>query len=89
MTGEKEQFLGWYNQTIEAKAERFMGREAKWTEALAVGSSDWLDTIKDKLGKKRLIFKPTQKEQNNKKEYYIPESSIYCVKERPSQYAIY
>lgn len=89
MSEEKESFLKWYSNTIEAKATRFLEREPKWSEALAVGSSDWIDQIKGKLGKKRLHITDTRKDQKKEFRYSIPESSTYFLNEKPSQYAIY
>lgn len=89
MQDRKKDFLVWYNNTIESKSKRFMERSPKWSEALAVGSSDWIDQIKGKIGKTRLIVTDTQKDQKNKYQYSIPESSTYYVKEKQSQYAIY
>ena len=54
MQGESENFQKWYTRTINAKSDEYMERHKYWTEALAVGSKDWILKMKGKVGSNRL-----------------------------------
>lgn len=86
MEQDKGQFWDWYNKTIDLETKKNMERQKCWSEALAVGSKDWIGKIKGKVGKYRMIvldsdagIKYTQEEPGN-----IPE-----LQESSEPYAIY
>jgi hypothetical protein len=58
--------------TIEVMGNRQLGREAKWTEALAVGSEDFVERIKDQLDIKAKSRKIVKMEN----EYILSDSEI-------------
>lgn len=50
---DTERFRLWYEKTINAKAARYMERQPYWTEAVVVGSWDWIESVSPKIGIKR------------------------------------
>jgi REP-associated tyrosine transposase len=91
MSTDKERFLKWYNLTIDSKAKSNMERQRYWTESLAVGSEEWIDKIKRKIGKTRIIVIDTKHFKEHKDIVY-PEMSqsvpeVAC--EQHVSYALY
>jgi putative transposase len=89
MEKSQEEFLNWYNKTIESKSTFYMERQPHWTESLAVGGKEWIDKLKGKIVKKRYSIINTQKNNHKKTEYEISELPETSINERESQYAIY
>lgn len=50
---DPKMFRLWYKKTINSEAQRKHEREAYWTEATAVGSWEWLESVSPKIGIKR------------------------------------
>ena len=82
------QFRLWYKKTINAKAEFYMERQPWWTEAAAVGSLEWIDTVSKKVGIKRRtkiesIEKRTIYDMDNDEtplQISEPQSAYYAVR---------
>jgi hypothetical protein len=71
-----------------------MERQKYWTEALAVGSQEWIEGMKGKIGTKRLrIVNEEEVKQSKKtdKVLYSQEKSRkhYVVHENEAPYALY
>lgn len=94
MEGEGDRFLKWYLQTIDSKSKQYMERQKYWTEALAVGSQEWIESLKCKIGTKRLRIVNEEEAKQSKKAdagLYSQEKTRkhHVVHENAAPYALY
>ena len=91
MLNNKERFFDWYNRTIETEAINHMKRQRFWSEALAVGSEAWINRIKGKIGKKRMLIVDTRGEKVKVPVSYTQKSEVdvSSLREEESSFAIF
>jgi len=83
-------FFEWYNLTINNKSDRYSHRESCWSEALAIGSKSWVEKLKGKIGKRRLIVISDKITDKKMVKYTTDElQDNFSLNEEVARYSVY